>query len=39
MVMKKRILILAGSLPAVAAVATTGIATNSNDDMSLLVAR
>ena len=34
--MKKRIMILAGSLLAIAAVATTVVATNSNDDMSLL---
>ena len=34
--MKKRLMILAGSLLAIAAVATTVVGTNSNDDMSLL---
>ena len=35
--MKKRLMILAGSLLAIAAVATTVVGTNSNDDMSLLI--
>lgn len=34
--MKKKLILLAGSLLAIAAVATTVVATNSNDDMSLL---
>jgi hypothetical protein len=34
--MKKKLILLAGSLLAIAAVATTVVTTNSNEDMSLL---